>query len=100
MPCLRIDFYKSELIGIRVEEVLMHLYAKVLGCKVDSIPATYFGLLLCVELTNKSLWNPIIERIESKLSLWKANNICMGGRVTLIKSVLANLPIYFMFVFN
>lgn len=47
----------------------MHLYAKFLGCKVDSIPATYLGLLLCVGLTNKSLWNSVVERIESKLSL-------------------------------
>lgn len=41
---LKINFYKSELIGIEVEEVLMHLYAEVLGCKVGSLHATYLGL--------------------------------------------------------
>lgn len=36
------------------------------------------------------------ERVEVKLASWKAKCISMGGRVTLIQSALANLPVYFM----
>lgn len=35
-----------------------------------------------------------MERVEKKLSSWKANYLSLGGRVTLILSALSNLPIY------
>ena len=35
-----------------------------------------------------------------ELSIWKANYLSIGGRVTLIKFVLANLPVYFLSMFK
>lgn len=40
---LKVNLFKSELIGIRVEDSLMHKYAEILGCTVGSFPATYLG---------------------------------------------------------
>ena len=37
---LEINFFKSELIGIRVEESLIRKFAKILGCKVGTFPMT------------------------------------------------------------
>ena len=48
----------------------------------------------------KSLWNPVGERVETKFSTWKANYLSIGGRVTLIKSVLSNLPVYYFSMFR
>lgn len=39
----------------------------------------------------------MIERFESRLAGWK--KLSKGGRLTLIKSTLSNLPTYFMSVF-
>ena len=44
---LKINFFKSKLIGIKVEESLISHLARILGCKVGSFPATYLGLPLC-----------------------------------------------------
>ena len=38
--------------------------------------------------------------MESKLALWEANHLSIGGRVTLMKSFLSNLPLYFMSIFK
>lgn len=35
-----------------------------------------------------------------KLSLWKGNYLSLGGRITLIKACLSNLPIFCMSLFN
>nr|GEY62738.1 RNA-directed DNA polymerase, eukaryota, reverse transcriptase zinc-binding domain protein [Tanacetum cinerariifolium] len=35
-----------------------------------------------------------------KLSSWKANLLSIGGRLTLVKSVLGSLPIYFLSIFK
>ena len=43
-------------------------------------------------------WDPIEERFR-RLAIWKCQYISKGGRVTLIRSTLSNLPIYFMSLF-
>ena len=48
----------------------------------------------------KCLLNPIIERIEMTLSMWKSNYFSFGGRITLIKVILSNLLVYFMLLFK
>jgi len=45
------------------------------------------------------IWDGIIEKIEKKLANWKAQYISLGGRVTLINSVLDSLPTYVMSLF-
>lgn len=46
-----------------------------------------------------SIWNPIIDRMKSKLASWKGNLLSIGGWETLIKSCLSNLPLYYMSLF-
>jgi hypothetical protein len=36
----------------------------------------------------KSIWNGVIEKIDSRLASWKMMYLSKGGRVTLIKSTL------------
>ena len=38
----------------------------------------------------------MVERVEKELSVLKASYLSLGGRLTLIKSVLANLPMYYL----
>ena len=45
-------------------------------------------------------WQPIIDRFRAKLCLWKAKTLSFGGRLTLIKSVLGNLPNYYLSLFK
>lgn len=92
---LRVNFFKSEMLGVRVKENLLLHYADILVCKVSSFPATYLGLPFSIRSSPKSMWNPMIERMEKKLSSWKANYVSFEGRITLINAALANLPIYY-----
>ena len=40
------------------------------------------------------------ERFKKNLALWKRQYISKGGRLTLIKSTLSNMPIYTMSLFR
>ncbi|KHN13746.1 Putative ribonuclease H protein, partial [Glycine soja] len=42
----------------------------------------------------------IITKFEFKLSKWKQKSLSMGGRITLINSVLTALPIYMLSFFR
>ncbi|GKA86250.1 copia protein [Tanacetum coccineum] len=37
---------------------------------------------------------------QNKLSHWKANTLSIGGRLTVVKSILGSLPIYFLTLFK
>lgn len=45
-------------------------------------------------------WHPVPKKTEDKLSSWNIRNLSIGGRLTLIKSVLGSLPLYFLSVFR
>lgn len=85
---LTINFYKSELIGMRVEERCLQHFAGILGCKTGSFPVSYLGLPLCMGHMNRAIWNLVVERMEKRLSTWAANYLSFGGRITLIRSSL------------
>ncbi|GJT83472.1 hypothetical protein Tco_1057814 [Tanacetum coccineum] len=45
-------------------------------------------------------WNEVINRFRERLSSWKAKSLSIGGRLTLVKSVLGSLPLYYFSLFK
>ena len=72
----------------------------VLGCKLSALPMTYLGLPLRAKFNSKMIWNTIIEKMERKLGGWKRIYLSKGGKLTLLKSTLSNLPTYFLSLFH
>ncbi|RVX13534.1 Transposon TX1 uncharacterized 149 kDa protein [Vitis vinifera] len=96
---LRINLAKSEIIPVGDVEDILELAAE-LGGRVGSLPSHYLGLPLGVPNRATSMWDGVEERIRRRLALWKRQYISKGGRITLIKSTLASLPIYQLSIFR
>nr|GFA45407.1 RNA-directed DNA polymerase, eukaryota, reverse transcriptase zinc-binding domain protein [Tanacetum cinerariifolium] len=66
--------------------------------------ATNVGLFKGVMVRgNMSLvksWDEIIGKLNSRLSKWKCSTLSIGGRFTLLKSVLGSSPIYTMSLYK
>jgi hypothetical protein len=92
---LRINLAKSELVLIGNVMNVQGL-ASVLGLRVSSMPMKYRVLPLRALFKTKSIWEDIIEKVERCLAGWMRMYLSKGGRVTLIKSALSNLPTYFV----
>lgn len=58
-----------------------------------------FGAASGAPFKDKSALDVVEERFSKKLALWKRQYLSMGGRLTLLKSILSGLPIYFMSLF-
>ncbi|RVW89949.1 Transposon TX1 uncharacterized 149 kDa protein [Vitis vinifera] len=92
---LNINLEKSEILPVgRVENV--EVLASELGCKVGSLPSAYLGLPLGAPHKSVVVWDGVEERMRKRLALWKRQFISKGGRITLIRSTLASMPIYLM----
>ncbi|XP_016165133.1 uncharacterized protein LOC107607727 [Arachis ipaensis] len=71
-----------------------------LGCKQAVLPVRYLGISLGANLRMVKIWKPIVDKVEEKLSLWKANVLTKVDKLVLIKSVLNSLPIYYLSLYK
>ncbi|KAL4296867.1 hypothetical protein GQ457_12G029750 [Hibiscus cannabinus] len=79
---------------------LVEVWAQQVQCIVDKFPTTYLGLPLGFSRNSIELWNPVIEKFRKRLDGWKGKLLSFGGRITLLRSVFSNLPVYFMSLFQ
>ncbi|XP_071713233.1 uncharacterized protein [Rutidosis leptorrhynchoides] len=97
---LKINYHKSNLFGVGVENIEIERMAKLFHCNVGSFPFTYLGLPVGGNMRKFESWKPVIEKFEKRLSDWKARSMSFGGRLTLVKSVLNSLPLYYFSLFH
>lgn len=96
---LQINFHKSTLVPISVDDGTASEIARLLGCPVSSFPCTYLGLPLSVNKITHGMLLPVIHKVDKRLSGWLATFLSWGGRLTLVNSVLVGIPSYLMSFF-
>ena len=96
MSGLKINFQKSALIPLNCDEAWVESIKDTLGCSISSLPIKYLGIPLGANPRSVETWRPVIDKIKKKLCGWKRKILSRAGRLTLIKSVINNLPIYYL----
>ncbi len=97
---LRVNVSKSRLIGVGVSKEEVRRLASKVGCKEDQLPMTYLGLPVGENMNKSVAWQTVIGKINKKLNPWRCKVLSAGGRLTLLKSVLGSLPLYFFSLFR
>jgi len=100
MSGLKVNYHKSMLVGINVDESWVNQAASVLSCKIGRITFLYLGLPIGGDARRLFFWEPVIDRIKSRLSDWKSRNLSFDGRLILLKSVLSSMPVYALSFFR
>ncbi|XP_071695506.1 uncharacterized protein [Rutidosis leptorrhynchoides] len=97
---LHINMAKSKFYGVHVMNAETQTLATLLACTSGSFPFRYLGMPVGDRISSLNVWGEVVKNFTSKLNNWKANLLSVGGRLTLIKAILSNLPIYLMLLYK
>ncbi|GJU22799.1 hypothetical protein Tco_1156141 [Tanacetum coccineum] len=86
--------------GIGISHDVVASAAKSIGCSILHTPFNYLGVKVGGIMSTLSSWDDAIAKLSARLSKWKLKSLSIGGRLTLIKSVLSSLPLYYMSSFK
>jgi hypothetical protein len=90
---IKFNYSKSSMVPINLSEQRLQHFASTLNCQTGSLPFTYLGLPF--GLTNPSIEHflPMVHRVQRRLC-GIADFLNYGGKLLMVKSVLASLPIF------
>ncbi|GJV00544.1 reverse transcriptase domain, reverse transcriptase zinc-binding domain protein [Tanacetum coccineum] len=75
-------------------------FGEWMGCNIGEFPFTYLGLPIGENMRHVNAWITVVEKFKKRLSDWKAKTLSFEGRLTLVKSVLGSLPLYYFLKFR
>jgi hypothetical protein len=81
---------------VEVDASFMGMAAKFLNCKLGNFPFIYLGLPVGANPRKEATWDPVIEVLQKRLHSWKNRFVSLGGRVVLINSALAAIPLFYL----
>jgi hypothetical protein len=93
---MRINYHKSGMIPINLEEEETQTYAKYFCCKIGKFPVTYLGVPLHHERLRREDIQPVVDKIMKRIVGWKGRLLSYAARLTLLKACVASIPIYLM----
>jgi hypothetical protein len=89
---------KSSLTLIILDEEVVDLYSSFFHFSTQdlSIGIKYLGFHLKENNYHKEYWRWLLENLEKRLNIWSYQWLSRAGRLTLTKSVLEAIPVYWM----
>lgn len=94
---LKISLAKSKFFcSPYTNQALVTSISEEMGIPSTNNLGKYFGFPIFYGRKSKAEYNFIVEKAKLKLAGWKASLLLMAGRTTLVTSVLAAIPNYFM----
>ncbi|GJQ97442.1 RNA-directed DNA polymerase, eukaryota [Tanacetum coccineum] len=97
---LKLNLAKCRLMGVGVPMGEITEMASIIGCEASTIPFIYLGVSVGGNMTRIGGWKELIDKFKTRLSRWKVKTLSVGGRLTLLKSVLGSIAIYYMSIFK
>jgi hypothetical protein len=100
MSGMRINYTKSELVPMNLEEQEIVGIVEIFGCPVGAFPIKYLGVPLHYQKLRREVLQPLVDKILKKIAGWKGKLLSHAGRVMLIKTCLSSIPVYLMSFFK
>lgn len=93
---LGINYHKSRLIDINTNPHFIEVVSLFLSCRSEDNNFYFLGIPIGFNPRKEVTWNPLLLKVRSCLEGWTNRFLNLGGRITLLKSVLSSLCIFMM----
>lgn len=91
---IKMNLDKTELYPINLTPAEARTMAAIFQCRLSKFPFRYLGVPLSDSPLTNTNWGFLIDKFRHKLQGWKGQSLLLGGRITLINSVLSAVPLY------
>lgn len=98
--CMSINFHKTYLYTSRNNLLSTEQSAQTLHCARGLLPVTYFGIRISWKRPRRQVQEVLIDKTHGKLTAWSSRLLFLGGRLTLVNSMLSTIPTYQMSIFK
>ena len=97
---LQLNRAKSMIVGFGLSSEELSRCAEILATPIETLPLRYLGIPLTDRRLRTQDWQPMMDKVETRLGGWRGRLLSRGGRLVLVKTVLSALPTYYMSVFQ
>jgi hypothetical protein len=74
--------------------------ARLMECQLAPFPVKYLGIPLSIRKLTATAFQPLVDRLADKLPTWRASMMPRVGRLALVHSVLAAIPLHQLMVLS
>ncbi|XP_073355283.1 uncharacterized protein [Aegilops tauschii subsp. strangulata] len=93
---LHTNYAKCAVSPIQCTDADRAMITVTLACLLQDFPTTYLGLPLSIRKVSSTALQPIIDKLEHRLSPWWASLMSRGDRLALCRHVLSAMPTHIM----
>eukprot|EP00253_Pinus_taeda_P011657 PITA_11657 len=90
---MEVNLSKSKIFFFNTNIAVQKNISRILGFQRDFLPSKYLGVLLTAKPMLKSIWEPLINKLQDKVSTWTIKYLNLAGKLVLTKAVLQAIPI-------
>ena len=76
---LKINFAKSNVIGLNIDDFMLNGISSFLACNVDELPFKFLGVPVGGNPRREGIWKDVIDSVKARLSQWRSLKLSMGG---------------------
>lgn len=73
---MRVNFHKSELIPINLDDSEAHDLSHLFSCSIGSFPIQYLGVPLHYDKLRREDIQPLVDKMLNKIAGWRGKLLC------------------------
>jgi len=93
---MEVNIFKSKIFFFNTDIAIQRNVSRILGFQRDSLPSKYLGVPLTAKPLHKSIWEPVINKMQDKIRNWTIRSLNLDGRLVLTKVVLQSIPVFML----
>eukprot|EP00253_Pinus_taeda_P017138 PITA_17138 len=89
---MEVNISKSKISFLNTNIAIQRNISRILGFQRDSLPTKYLGVPLTATPMHKSIWEPVLNKLQDRVKKWTLKVLNLAGRLVLTKTVLQSIP--------